>query len=126
MAFCWTTLHVKSMEASIEFYENGVGLSLQRRFKSPTGNEVAFLGFGDGQEQTLLELIQAEVPADYPQSDQISIGFNTEDLMEKKEVLEAMGVGLYKDIIQPNPSIRFFYVKDPDGISVQFLQWLNA
>ncbi len=38
------------------------------------------------------------------------------------EMLKAHGIPVLAGPFQPNPSIRFFYVHDPNGLRVQFVQ----
>jgi len=56
MKFCWSTLHVKSMQESLWFYQEVVGLKLERLFQAAPGMEIAFLGSGE----TKIELIVAD------------------------------------------------------------------
>ncbi|MEG3070260.1 MAG: VOC family protein [Candidatus Syntrophopropionicum ammoniitolerans] len=44
MKFCWCTISVNNLEQSIRFYQQIVGLSLNRRFVAGPGVEIAFLG----------------------------------------------------------------------------------
>ena len=47
MKFCWSTLRVKNMDESLKFYEEVVGLILDKRFNAGPGMEIAFLGDGE-------------------------------------------------------------------------------
>lgn len=41
MKFCWTTIRVKNLEESLKFYQEIVGLKLDKRFNASQGlNEV--------------------------------------------------------------------------------------
>ncbi|MGO1372333.1 MAG: VOC family protein, partial [Senegalia sp. (in: firmicutes)] len=53
MKFCWSTLNVNNMEESLKFYEEIVGLKVDRRFNAGANTEIAFLGDGE----TKIELI---------------------------------------------------------------------
>lgn len=46
MKFCGCTITVKDLEEVLNFYQEIVGLSLNRRFAAGPGREVAFLGAG--------------------------------------------------------------------------------
>ena len=118
MSFLWCTVHVKNLDESIKFYEKFAKLSVNRRFEAGPGVEIAFLGDGETQ----LELIDAGDGDTYPVSDQISIGFSVDSLDERIREFKEAGIDIYKEPVQPNPYIRFFYVKDPNGVSVQFAQ----
>ena len=52
MKFCWSTLTVNNLEESLKFYQEIIGLPIDRRFKAGPGVEIAFLGDGE----TKLEL----------------------------------------------------------------------
>ena len=119
MAFLWTTLHVKDLDESIKFYETYVGMKVVSRFESRPGSEIAFLGEG----QTKLELISSQ--ENFSESDQISIGFSVDSLDKKLKQVKEDGISIYREPVQPNSNIKFFYVKDPNGIIVQFAEQMN-
>jgi lactoylglutathione lyase len=117
MGFLWTTIHVKNLEESIAFYQAIVGLQLRRRFKPYPGRELAFLGVGE----TEIELMQTD-GEDLPgRIEGISIGFSCDDAEElRNELIENQFE--VTEIESPNPNLKYFIVKDPDGVNVQFVQ----
>ncbi len=117
MKFCWCTLGVKNMEESVKFYRDIVGLPVKRRFSAGPGMEISFLGEGE----TEVELICGER---YPASSGtgISLGFEVKSLDETIAFIKEKGLEVASGPFQPNPHIKFFYVKDPDGHSVQFVE----
>lgn len=118
MKFLWTTIFVRDMEKSIEFYTCVAGLSVERRFKSQTGTEYAFLGDGGTQ----IELIKdAEVCEPQLRGD-ISVGFRVDSLDEKIEELQKKSIIIVDGPVQPSPAIKFLFVSDPDGLRVQFVE----
>lgn len=118
MQFCWTTLHVKDMEASLAFYQGTVGLGINRRFKAGDTREIVFLGDGPTQ----LELI-CDGEGTHSCSEGISIGFIIQGSLEGHiQLLNEQGHTSISEIYAPNPMMRFIYVKDPDGFSVQFVE----
>jgi catechol 2,3-dioxygenase-like lactoylglutathione lyase family enzyme len=51
------------------------------------------------------------------------LSFFVDDLDQKRRDIEARGgVKITSDIVQLRPNIRTFYVQDPDGIPVEFLE----
>ena len=115
MDHVWTTINTDVLESSILFYKDVVGLPVVRRFKTGDG-EIAFLG---QEGATLIELIQTSAPA--PKVGQgISLGFAVESLEETLTMLAEMGIKIESGPFQPNESIRFFYVLDPNGVRIQF------
>ena len=121
MRFCWTTLYVKNMDESLKFYEEVVGLQLNRISKMSPTFELAFLG----SDATQVELIYDESKEiDYKNST-ISLRFQTESLEVLIEQFNQKGIAILAGPIQPNPNLRFFYILDPNGIKIQFIEFLN-
>lgn len=115
MSFCWCTVHVKNLDASIRFYEDIVGIQVVRRFPGGNDLEIAFLSDGE----TKLELIGG---AGGFSGSGIAIGFTVDNLDEKLAFVQQKGVTIHSGPFSPNPATRFFYVQDPDGLLVQFVQ----
>ena len=120
MKFLWTTLTVTNMDASLAFYQEIVGLKLQRRYAAGPGMEIAFLGEGETQ----VELIKADVKPSVAIGKDISMGFQVDSLDRMLEFVHSKGVAIAVSPVQPNPHIRFFYVEDPDGVRVQFVEMM--
>ena len=118
MKFCWTTIRVKDLEESLKFYQEIVGLRLDRRFKAGPGTEIAFLGDGE----TKVELICDEAKKDVNIGEDISLGFEVESLDKMMDFVKEKGIAIHSGPIQPNPHIRFFYVLDPNGFKIQFVE----
>lgn len=123
MKFCWVTLHVKDMERSLQFYQGVLGLELLRRVTPIPTRELAFLGAADTETQ--LELVQNSAPGhdnEISFGKDISLGFEVPSLESFGEVLSKHQIPIQAGPIQPNPSIRFMYVLDPDGLLVQLVE----
>ena len=118
MAFLWTTIKVKDMEESLKFYQGIVGLPLNRRFAAGPGVEIAFLG-NDG---TKVELICNEKIKEVNIGSDISLGFAVKSLDEKIAFLEGKGIKLHSGPFAPNPHTKFFYILDPNGLRIQFVE----
>ena len=109
---------VKDLEASLKFYNEIIGLSVCRRFKAGPGVEIVFLGEGE----TKLELIQNEQLSDVNFGRDISLGFEVDSLDDTMSFVKEKGINIISGPFQPNPHTKFFYVLDPDGLKVQFVQ----
>jgi lactoylglutathione lyase len=118
MKFCWCTITVNNMEESLKFYEEIVGLSLNRRFAAGPGMEIAFLGVGG----TEVELIFNPNHKASGNIDGISLGFEVNSVDEKIKFIKEKGLAVDSGPYQPNPHIKFFFVKDPNGVSIQFVE----
>lgn len=118
MKFCWSTLMVKNLQKSIDFYVEIVGLNVNRRFNAGPGIEIAFLGDGE----TKIELVYNEAFKDVNFGDAISLGFEVNSLDEIMAVAKKKGIAIHSGPFQPNPHTKFFYVLDPNGLKIQFVE----
>ena len=118
MKFCWCTIMVKDLEKSIEFYEDIVGIKVNRRFEAGPRTEIAFLGSGG----TEVELIKDKNKNNINIGKDISLGFEVENLDEMIRFVEKKGIKIESGPIQPNPNVRFFYILDPNGVKIQFVE----
>ena len=118
MKFCWCTIRVNNLEESIKFYQEIVGLSLSRRFAGGQDVEIAFLNDG-GTEVELLYDSEAKLPASV---EGISLGFKVDSVDQQIAFIKEKGLSVESGPFEPNPSIKFFYIKDPNGLSIQFVE----
>lgn len=118
MSMLWCTVKVKNMDESIHFYEKIVGLDITSRFQTGNGLDIAFLGKGE----TKLELIYDENLTDITIGKDISIGFEVESVDDKIWFLNENDIDIIGNVISPNPHTRFFYIKDPNGLTIQFIE----
>lgn len=108
------TLRVKNMEESIKFYETITELTISNRFTE--GNaEVAFLTNGKGE--TEIELLYIPEGQTF-EGKGMFICFETDKLEEMHKL--AQDKDLKPSPIQlPQDGTRYFYVYDPNGVSIQ-------
>lgn len=118
MKLCWSTLAVKNMEESLAFYQEIVGLNLAQRFPAGPGVEIAFLGDGE----TKIELICNAANDEINVGDDISWGFEIDSVDEFMAVIQEKGVQIHSGPFQPNPNTKFFFVTDPNGLKIQFVE----
>ncbi len=118
MKFCWCTITVENMEESLKFYQEIVGLPINRRFAAGPAIEIAFLG--DGETRIELYCDGGNKKSDIGQD--ISLGFEVNSVEEKLIFVRDHGVEIESGPVQPNPHVKFFLVKDPNGVRIQFVQ----
>lgn len=118
MKFCWCTIAVMNMEESLRFYQEIVGLSINRRYKAGPGTEISFLGEGETEVELICDS-NRKAPSN---TDGISIGFEVESVDKMVAFIKEKGIEIVREPVQPNPHIKFFFVKDPDGVNVQFVE----
>jgi lactoylglutathione lyase len=124
LQYLHTCYRVYDLDRSIDFYVNKLGLELVR--KSPIGDEAvnAFIGV-PGEEEPRLELT-----LNYDQDTPYELGtgyshvaFAVEDLDALAERLEAAGgVDFESKPHAMSSGTRLFFVKDPDGYRIEFLE----
>lgn len=117
MKFCWTTIMVNNLEESLKFYQEIVGLAVDRRFKGGP-SEIAFLGDGE----TKVELVYNEGAGKVNIGQDISLGFEVKSVDEMLAYVREKGIAVQGGPFQPNPHVKFFYVLDPNGVKIQFVE----
>ena len=118
MKFCWSTLHVRNMSESLAFYQDIVGLEVTRQFNAGPGMEIAFLGDGETQVELIADTNNQNIVV----GKDISWGFETESVDDLIEFLKDKGIAIHEGPFQPNPYTRFFYILDPNGLKIQFVE----
>ncbi|MDP4152971.1 MAG: VOC family protein [Bacillota bacterium] len=119
MKMCWVTLNVTDLEESLKFYRDIVGLELFSRFPAGNESEIAMLGEADKPK---IELICNKNFTASNKGEGVSIGFEGEALDKVAETLRSYNINILKGPISPSAHIRFFFVKDPDGYEIQFIE----
>lgn len=116
MKFKWTTIQVTSLDNSLKFYKDLLGMKIARVIEG--GNHsIVMLGEDDDAK---IELIPISTACRENLGNGVSIGLafkNIDDLVEK---IKSKGMPIVGPIA-PIPGIRFFFVNDPDGYTIQLL-----
>lgn len=118
MKFEWVTFRVRDLEKSLVFYRDLLGFPVSERF-GPPSHEIVMLGDADSAK---VELIAGDAVPDCP-GEGVSIGVTPPDMTALLKKLEKAGV-LIPAPFSPNPSLRFYFIKDPDGYTVQLVEHL--
>lgn len=117
MFFRQFTIKVRDVEKSIHFYETIAGLSVTRRYQNGQA-DIVFLANEAGETQ--IELVAAPELKKF-QGGGFFISFETSDLDGARNNVVKQGLEP-TEIRQPDAEYRYFYVYDPDGVSVQIIQ----
>ncbi|MBR3402106.1 MAG: VOC family protein [Parasporobacterium sp.] len=116
MKLLHVTIQTDKFEEELDFYQNIVGLIIITDMR-PLGRNMVFLA--DAKGDTEIEIID-NPEANDAGNQNLSIGFRTEDVQKKFEDLKAQGLEI-SPMIRPVPNVAFFFVKDPAGVTVQFM-----
>lgn len=124
MRFLHTMLRVGDLQASIRFYTEVMGMRLLRQKDYPDGKfTLAFLGYGDESDTTVLELTHNWDTSSY----ELGTGFGhlaiaVEDVYAACEKIRAAGG---KIVREPGPmkhgTTVLAFVEDPDGYKLELL-----
>lgn len=117
MNFLWCTIDTDDMEESLKFYQEIVGLSIDRRFPAGETKEIVFLG----DRQTKVELISDIKDKKNENKEGISLGFETDSLDNLMKILKEKGYKI-EGPFSPNPRVRFIFTFDPNGVKIQFVE----
>jgi lactoylglutathione lyase len=109
---------VKNMEESLKFYQEIVGLNIDRRFQAGPGMEITFLGDGE----TKVELIYDSKLEEVNLGKDISLGFEINSVDEMITFVKEKGIEIHSGPFQPNPNVKYFYILDPNGLKIQMVE----
>ena len=123
MKFCWVTITVFDMEKSLLFYQDVLGLKINRRMQPRAGTEIVFLGT---ETDTEIELIQHERNSHPEYGKDISLGFEIDNVDTKITELQDKNIPIHSGPFQPSPIIKFFYVEDPNGLKIQLVEHMKT
>lgn len=112
-------IRVINLEDSINFYQKVVGLKISKRFRYDVA-DIAYMTNCEGA--TEIELIYFPDQPTY-QGSGMTVCFETEQLDYMHKCVTELGLHP-SDIRNPDPENRYFFVYDPNGVSIQLKQIL--
>jgi lactoylglutathione lyase len=125
MRLLHTMLRVRDLDASIAFYTEALGMRLLRKNDYPTGEfTLAFLGYGDEADTTVIELTYNWGKSDYVLGDAFGhLAIGVADIYATCDALRARGVKITRE---PGPmkhgSTVIAFVEDPNGYKMELIQ----
>jgi lactoylglutathione lyase len=125
MRLLHTMLRVGDLDRSIAFYTSLLGMQLLRRKDYPGGEfTLAFLGYGDETDHTVLELTYNWGKDHYDLGDAYGhIAIGVEDIYQICEGIKGQGGKITRD---PGPmkhgTTVIAFVEDPDGYKIELIQ----
>ncbi|MGL5064904.1 MAG: lactoylglutathione lyase [Microcoleus sp.] len=125
MRLLHTMLRVGNLEESLKFYTEVLGMKLLRQKDYPDGKfTLAFVGYGDESDHTVLELTYNWGVTEYNLGDAYGhIAIGVDDIYGTCEEIKARGGKVTRE---PGPmkhgSTVIAFVQDPDGYKVELIQ----
>jgi lactoylglutathione lyase len=121
-----TMIRVRDLGASLDFYTNKIGMKLLRKRDYPTGKfTLAFVGYGDEADSTVIELTH-----NWDQAEPYNLGsafghlaVGVPDVYKTCERLAAAGVKIPRPAgpMAHGGSVIAF-IEDPDGYRIELVQ----
>jgi lactoylglutathione lyase len=125
MRMLHTMLRVGNLDESLRFYCDVLGMKLLRRKDYPSGEfTLAFVGYGDESDHTVLELTYNWGTESYDLGNGYGhIALGVEDIYAACEAIKGQGGKVTRE---PGPmkhgSTVIAFVEDPDGYKVELIQ----
>jgi len=118
----FTTIQVKDLEVSVDFYTRVLCLKEVKRFSpNPTMKFVFIRGEGGGIIQlTKNSNALYEAPAGTPALK--AIGIEVEDLKGLLDRLKENNVQLISELIENPSGIKMLFIKDPNDVTIELIE----
>jgi len=124
MRLLHTMLRVGNLQRSIDFYTNVLGMKLLRRKDYPDGGfTLAFIGYGDESENTVIELTYNWDTDRYDLGSGYGhIAIEVDDVYEAVEELRSRGGKIIRDAGPMNAGTTIIaFIEDPDGYPIELI-----
>jgi len=124
MRLLHTMLRVGNLERSIEFYTRVLGMELLRRKDYPDGRfTLAFVGYGDEADNTVIELTYNWDTDSYdPGEGYGHIAIEVDDVYAAVKELQARGGKVIRDAGPMNAGTTIIaFIEDPDGYPIELI-----
>lgn len=124
MRLLHTMLRVGNLERSIQFYTQVLGMQLLRQKDYPDGKfTLAFIGYGNEQEHTVIELTYNWDTDHYDMGSGFGhLAIEVEDVYEATENIRKLGGKIIRDAGPMNAGTTIIaFVEDPDGYPIELL-----
>ena len=124
MRFLHTMIRVNNLDESLKFYCGALGMKLLRKKDYPGGEfTLAFVGYGDEADNTVIELTHNWKTASYDQGNAFGhIAIGVDDIYATCSALKAQGV---KVVREPGPMKHggtvIAFIEDPNGYKIELI-----
>lgn len=125
MRLLHTMLRVGNLQTSIDFYTNIMGMKLLRKSENKEYQySLAFIGYGEESDTTVLELTYNWDKTSYQLGDAFGhIAIAVDDIYAICKSIEQQGGNVYR---QPGPvkggTSVIAFVRDPDGYAIELIE----
>lgn len=125
MRMLHTMIRVSDLDASVQFYCDVLGMKLIRKHDFPEGKfTLAFVGFGEEHDSTVLELTHNWEVESYEHGDAYGhIAISVDDVYEACDRVRSRGGKVVREAgpMKAGTTVLAF-VEDPDGYKIELLK----
>ena len=124
MKFLHTMIRVNNLDESLTFYCDALGMKLLRKQDYPGGEfTLAFVGYGDEKNNTVVELTHNWGTSSYDQGTAFGhLALGVDDIYKTCDELKAKGVNVVRE---PGPMAHggavIAFIEDPNGYKVELI-----
>lgn len=125
MRMLHTMLRIGNLEKSLQFYQDVIGMKLLRKHDYPEHEfSLAYLGYGDESETTVLELTHNWGTESYDLGNAYGhIAIGVDDVYKTCDKIKELGGNVVREAgpMQGGDTVIAF-VEDPDGYKIELLE----
>jgi len=124
MRLLHTMLRVGDLQRSIAFYTRILGMQLLRQKDYPEGKfTLAFLGYGDEKENTVLELTHNWDTSEYDMGNGFGhLAIEVDDVYQAADEIKLQGGKILREAGPMNAGTTIIaFVSDPDGYPIELI-----
>lgn len=124
MRFAHVMLRVKDLDRSIDFYTNILGMTVQKKMDNPEYKyTLAFLGYGDISDHTVLELTYNWGDHEYDHGNAFGhLCMQVDDVYKACEDVKAKGGIVIREAGPVKGGTQVIaFIKDPDGYQIELI-----
>jgi lactoylglutathione lyase len=125
MRLLHTMIRVNNLDESLKFYCDAMGMTLLRKHDYPNGRfTLAFVGYGDERNQTVIELTHNWDTSSYDIGTAFGhLAVGVDDIYAACDTLKRRGV---KVVREPGPmkfgGPEIAFIEDPNGYKIELIQ----
>ena len=129
MQFLHTMIRVNDLDESLRFYCDALGMKLLRKKDYPGGEfTLAFVGYGDEKDNTVIELTHNWGTSSYDQGSAFGhLAIGVDDIYQACDELKGRGVNVVRE---PGPMAHggavIAFIEDPNGYKVELIDLKGA
>ena len=126
MTIGFTTIKVKDLTQSENFYQKYLDLNKMRSFSPDEKTTITFLSDEEGNLLELLEDQSLDHNFFENNSSLVSIGVKVDNLENIKNNIEQNNIDIKKGPIKVPSGAKMFFIEDPNGVEIEFIEGFEA